>query len=84
MFLGYSLSDPDINLLLQFLHNTANSSCPHYLVDKKGNKPQLVKHWKQTYNVSLIEYGSSYDDLEEKLDELKDLVLNLREERGMP
>lgn len=84
VFLGYSLSDPDINLLLQFLHNTANSSCPHYLVDKKGNKPQLVKHWKQTYNVSLIEYGSSYDDLEEELDELKDLVLNLREERGMP
>lgn len=57
VFLGYSLNDPDINLLLQFLHNTANSSCPHYMIDKKGNKPQLIKHWKDTYNVSLLEYG---------------------------
>ena len=84
VFLGYSLNDPDINLLLQFIHNTANTSCPHYLVGKKGNKSQLIKHWKKTYNVSLIEYGETYDKLEESLEELKDLVVNLREERGMP
>ena len=84
VFLGYSLNDPDINLLLQFLHNTANSSCPHYLVDKRGNKNQIVNHWKETYNVSLIEYGDTYDKLEESIEELKDSVLNLREERGMP
>lgn len=84
VFLGYSLNDPDINLLLQFLHNTANSSCPHYMIDKKGNKPQLVKHWKDTYNVSLLEYGDDYSCLESSLEELRDLVLDLRAERGMP
>ena len=84
VFLGYSLNDPDINLLLQFLHNTANSSCPHYMIDKKGNKPQLVKHWKDTYNVSLLEYGDDYSCLESSLEELRDLVVDLREERGMP
>lgn len=84
VFLGYSLNDPDINLLLQFLHNTANSSCPHYMIDKRGNKPQLVKHWKDTYNVSLLEYGDDYSCLEKSLEELRDLVYNLREERGMP
>ena len=84
VFLGYSLNDPDINLLLEFLHNTANSSCPHYMIDKRGNKPQLVKHWKDTYNVSLLEYGDDYSCLEKSLEELRDLVYNLREERGMP
>lgn len=84
VFLGYSLNDPDINLLLQFLHNTAHSSCPHYMIDKKGNKPQLVKHWKDTYNVSLLEYGDDYSCLESSLEELRDLVLELRQERGMP
>lgn len=80
VFFGYSLNDPDINLLLQFLHNTANSSCPHYMIDKKGNKPQLVKHWKDTYNVSLLEYGDDYSCLESSLEELRDLVVDLREE----
>ena len=84
VFFGYSLNDPGINLLLQFLHNTANSSCPHYMIDKKGNKPQLVKHWKDTYNVSLLEYGDDYSCLESSLEELRDLVVDLREERGMP
>lgn len=84
VFFGYSLNDPDINLLLQFLHNTANSSCPHYMIDKKGNKPQLVKHWKDTYNVSLLEYGDDYSCLESSLEELRDHVVDLREERGMP
>lgn len=77
VFFGYSLNDPDINLLLQFLHNTANSSCPHYMIDKKGNKPQLVKHWKDTYNVSLLEYGDDYSCLESSLEELRDLVVDL-------
>lgn len=84
VFFGYSLNDPDINLLLQFLHNTANSSCPHYMIDKKGNKPQMVKHWKDTYNVSLLEYGDDYSCLESSLEELRDLVFELRAERGMP
>jgi NAD-dependent SIR2 family protein deacetylase len=84
VFFGYSLNDPDINLLLQFLHNTANSACPHYMVDKSGNKPQLVKHWKDTYNVSLLEYGDDYSYLENSLEELRDRVFQLRADRGMP
>ncbi len=84
LFLGYSLNDPDINLLLQFLHNTANSSCPHYLVDKTGNKKQIKKHWKDTYNVSVIEYGDDYDMLCSCLTDLRDQVAQLRSDRGLP
>lgn len=84
VFLGYSLNDPDINLLLQFLYNTANSTCPHYLIDKTGNKDQIKKHWKDTYNVSVIEYGDTYDCLTEGLSDLRDQVLQLRNDRSMP
>lgn len=84
IFLGYSLNDPDINLLLQFIHNTANTSCPHYMIDKKGNKPHIIRHWKETYNISLLEYGDDYSQLEESLEALRDSVLQLRDERGMP
>lgn len=84
VFLGYSLQDPDINLLLQFLHNTANTSCPHYLVSVSGNNAQLIRHWKNTYNISLIEYGADYSRFESALEELRDLVVQLRIDRGMP
>lgn len=84
IFLGYSLQDPDINLVLQFLHNTANTSCPHYLVTTSGNKKQLVQHWRNTYNVSLIEYGDDLSSFQSSLEELRDEVIELREERGMP
>lgn len=84
VFLGYSLQDPDINLLLQFLHDTANTSSPHYLVTTKGNKQQLKNHWKEVYNVSLIEYGDDHSCLQSSLETLRDAVNQLREERGMP
>lgn len=44
----------------------------------------MVKHWKDTYNVSLLEYGDDYSCLESSLEELRDLVFELRAERGMP
>lgn len=84
VFIGYSLQDPDINLLLQFLHGSANASSPHYLVTLKGNPFQLIKHWKETYNVSVIEYGDNFDCFEKRIEELRDRVIALREERGMP
>lgn len=37
-----------------------------------------------TEKISLIEYGDSYDYFEKSLEELRDSVIQLREERGMP
>lgn len=84
VFLGYSLNDPDINLLLQFQCNTANSTCPHYLITGEGNSVQIKKHWKETYNVSVLECGISFESLQENLGELRDKVIQLRTDRGMP
>lgn len=84
VFIGYSLNDPDINLILQYLHNSANVNSPHYLVKHKGTPDQLRKHWKETYNVQIIEYGDGFDDFEPAIEELYGLVEALRVERMIP
>lgn len=84
VFLGYSMSDPDINLVLQNLSNTSSLACPHYIVIKEGVSKHKLDNWKETYNIVPLEYGPTYDDLEECVVDLKDLVLGLREKRNIP
>ncbi|AGF57810.1 hypothetical protein B0P06_003883 [Clostridium saccharoperbutylacetonicum] len=84
IFLGYSLSDPDINLILQNISNTSSSACPHYIVLKEGISKHKLNHWKETYNIEALEYGPSYDALEENIVFLRDSVVEFREERQIP
>ncbi|MGQ4680717.1 SIR2 family protein [Paenibacillus polymyxa] len=83
LFLGYSLNDPDINLVLQSLSNTSSSASPHYIVLKEGTSEHIIKHWEKTYNVRCLEYGPSYDNFEENIEELQEAVAQLRIERGI-
>lgn len=83
LFLGYSLSDPDINLVLQLLHKTASASAPHYLALPKGTPEQRKRFWKDTYNVEIIEYGESHDDFLPALEKLDECVQSLRQDRKM-
>ncbi|MEC1478879.1 SIR2 family protein [Bacillus haynesii] len=84
LFLGYSLSDPDINLVLQTIRNTSNAASPHYIVVKKGISRHLMKHWEETYNIRCLEYGPDHEKFGENIEELKNLVLGLRDERQIP
>lgn len=84
LFLGYSLSDPDINLVLQSIRNTSSSASPHYIVISEGTPKHVIKHWEETYNVSCLVFGPSYENLKENIEELKNLVLGLREDRQIP
>lgn len=83
VFLGYSLQDPDINLVLQFISAYTNNSSPHYLVCTKGTATPLKLHWQKSYNISLIEYGEKYDELSDAIEILKSCVLEMRESRGI-
>lgn len=83
VFIGYSLSDPDINLVLQFLHKTATESSPHYLIMKTGTSKHLKDHWRKVYNVEVIEYGEEYDDLLPAMAFLADSVESYRRGRGV-
>lgn len=84
VFLGYSLNDPDINLILEDVANSGSPSTPHYIVIKEGVDDNIKKHWEESYNIYCLEYGPSYDNLDENIEELKDSVLQFREKRRIP
>ena len=42
----------------------------------------MIKHWKETYNVQIIEYGDSYADLEPAIEELANKVDAFRADRA--
>ena len=84
IFLGYSLSDPDINLILENIATSSSPSNPHYVVVKTGLPKQLKEHWQKTYNILCLEYGSDLNDLGENIFDLKEQVLTLRGERKIP
>lgn len=84
IFLGYSLNDPDINLILRQLKKTSSDFCPHYLVTKSGNIEAVKLYWRDVYNVSVLEYGTEHEELEIVLNDLREKVLDLREKRSMP
>jgi hypothetical protein len=83
LFLGYSLSDPDINLVLQEIKNTANVSAPHYILLKSGNPKYELDRMMSSYNVACLEYGPNYSDMEESILNLADQVRDFREERAL-
>lgn len=84
LFLGYSLSDPDINLMLETMANTSSPSSPHYVIVKTGIDEEIKQYWFDCYNVFALEYGPNYDNLEENIQALHDKVLEYRAIKRIP
>lgn len=80
LFLGYSLSDPDIQLLLENGAIAAQSAHPHYAVMPTGIHPSLKASFKKTYNVDVLEYDpvENHRELLANLQALRDAVLEYR------
>jgi len=80
LFIGYSLSDPDIQLTLENVNITAPNSHPHYFVAESGINIVLKKSYKNIYNLEFIEFPSrNFSQLEDGINELVSYVTNLRE-----
>lgn len=80
-FVGYSLSDPDIQLLLENTNITSPSAHTHYAVVKKGTMHSALRDSAtKSYNITFIEYdGEGHQQLIDGLDELATLVIEKRE-----
>lgn len=79
LFVGSSLSDPDIQLLLENANISARSVHPHYAVVPKGRHDSIKKAIKATYNVELLEYDTGHhEEVEEALTALLPLVQDYR------
>lgn len=84
VFLGYSLSDPDINLQLEMTNRTKVESNPHYIFMAKGTDPEIHKQWKECYNVNIFEYGDSHTDLEGYIKQLAEEVDAFKIQHDLP
>jgi hypothetical protein len=82
VFIGYSLNDPDINLILENVSNSTNSGCPHYVVTSKAQE-HMKKHWRDSYNISCLEYGEDHNELLVNLKKLQLIIDSERKCRGM-
>jgi len=84
VFLGCSLTDPDISLLLEDVKiiTKQDSSKPtrtHYAFQREGEKDEIaVSDLLRTYNVKVISYGPNYKDLEPALKQLVEQVTGQR------
>lgn len=56
LFVGCSLSDPDIQLVLENANISAPSAHPHYALVEKTRHPSIKLAIKKTHNIELLEY----------------------------
>jgi hypothetical protein len=81
LFVGYSLTDPDIQITLENANISAPSSHRHYFVTESGAPSALKRAWEKTYNVEVLEFpAGEYDKLNESLGALASKVLEYRGE----
>lgn len=84
LFLGYSISDPDIQLALENINLSSPSEHPHYALVSKFDHPSLKSAMRKTYNIEFIEYPSgSHSSVPTSIEELRDAVISVRTNRGI-
>lgn len=79
LFVGCSLTDPDIQLVLENVNISAPSSHPHYALVEKSDHRSIRAAIKTTHNIELVEYPKGAHDLALRaLTCLKDRVIEAR------
>lgn len=75
LFLGYSLTDPDIQLVLENVNIAAPSPHPHYFVTTSNINSAIKEANRRSYNLEFIEFAEeNYMELNEGLFELAESV----------
>ncbi len=74
VFVGCGLEDPDIMLLLEDVKITGRQSKPHYALVLKGRHEFLIKDWRATYNIHVMEYEPDHAALVLELNNLLNAV----------
>jgi hypothetical protein len=79
LFIGYSLSDPDIQLVLENSNIAAPSSHKHYALVQDDLQPDIEQAAAKAYNIHFIKYGKGrHDEAELALIDLRDKVTRFR------
>jgi len=79
-FVGYSLSDPDIQLLLENSNITYKDSHPHYALVSDSMNHSIKNAYKEAYNIDFIEFpAGDYITADKMLKDLEVQVIQRRE-----
>lgn len=79
LFIGYSMNDPDIQLVLENVNITAPSGHPHYFITGDDSTEILKKSHRNSYNLEFIEYtAGEFAELNAGLKDLNDSVQRVR------
>lgn len=81
LFIGYSISDPDIQLLLENSTITARSEHPHYALMAQGLHQAIRSAFLRTYTIQILEYDPA-NNHEEFLTALEDLAEQVEAKRN--
>lgn len=84
LFVGYSLSDPDLQIILENIHGPTNSAHGHYCLLPKLEHRSMVGAIKGSYNIKCIEYPpGEHQMVRGGLLSLLNLVQSSRASRGL-
>lgn len=59
LFIGYSLADPDINLILEDNARRFKSLRPHYLLTADRATPDMIRLFEDNYSIKILRYSSA-------------------------
>ena len=82
LFIGCGLNDPDVNLILENVYKTTGSTLSHYVVTLDNVDQNIIKDWKESYNINTLKYGPNYSDLAQNVTTLKEEVSSYRAARS--
>ncbi|ELQ3333716.1 SIR2 family protein [Pseudomonas aeruginosa] len=83
LFIGYSLGDPDLQIILENTHAVTESRHGHYALLPKMEHRSMVKAVKQSYNITCIEYpAGNHTIVPNCISALQDAVVTDRAGRG--
>lgn len=78
LFLGSSLSDPELRLLLSYIHSSFHGGGPtHYaLISEKEMNTVEAESWRKNFNIQIIPYSPSdrHKEVSEFIKEFSDLL----------
>ena len=76
VFIGTSLDDPDLQLLLQNANVAAPCAHSHFALMLAGQHPSKLRSLSKNYNINVIEYyDPSHKDAVDRMKELSELAL---------
>lgn len=81
LFAGYSLADPDINLLLEENARRFCSPRPHYLLTSDRATDDMARLFESNYSIKVIKYSPAKDH-QELVESLSELATRATTERS--